>query len=396
MLQEVQYLKLPSKKYRMMAEATKLQYNTVGLPSKRQFVKVNVSEFVHEIKKRPILYNTLHQDYRRISMRNYAWGEVALAMNLSEQECKKRWRSMRDALLKTIRNKNEDERKAWIHYRLLEFMIPYLCFRKEEYEVLNDFSQRDENGDEIDYLGIDSDGEVYDGPITFSYVTQEGKEVFQVMHTPILKDLPEDAAVTEGITEQAFDEEEDHGEEYLSQPYNTVPNDGYLVAATTDEESDQELYEGQYDSRQLQIRTQSESEDEFLPDWNEEHLNDSTTMKENSEQMEESDCKRPKLESTSEAEVANDPPPQGSSRVLSPEPPPSPPTARPVTAATPPQREESKESDARLGITDPDERFLLSCAPILRRLPNKKNLLARLRIQQLLFELEYDEKYSYV
>lgn len=40
---------------------------------------------------------------------------------------------------------------------------------------------------------------------------------------------------------------------------------------------------------------------------------------------------------------------------------------------------------------DPDERFLLSCLPILKRLPNKKNALARLKIQQLLFEIEFDE-----
>lgn len=40
---------------------------------------------------------------------------------------------------------------------------------------------------------------------------------------------------------------------------------------------------------------------------------------------------------------------------------------------------------------DPDERFLLSCLPILKRLPNKKNALARLKIQQLLFDIEFDE-----
>lgn len=75
-----------------------------------------------------------------------------------------------------------------------------------------------------------------------------------------------------------------------------------------------------------------------------------------------------------------------------------------TTAPTPslPQREEpasfvQRDSDNKSSssnCTDSDERFLLSCAPILRRLPNKKNQLARLRIQQLLFELEYDEKYS--
>lgn len=39
---------------------------------------------------------------------------------------------------------------------------------------------------------------------------------------------------------------------------------------------------------------------------------------------------------------------------------------------------------------DPDERFLLSCVPIFHRLSNKKNALARLKIQQLLFDIEFD------
>lgn len=40
---------------------------------------------------------------------------------------------------------------------------------------------------------------------------------------------------------------------------------------------------------------------------------------------------------------------------------------------------------------DPDERFLLSCLPILKRLSNKKNALARLKIQQLLYDIEFEE-----
>lgn len=43
---------------------------------------------------------------------------------------------------------------------------------------------------------------------------------------------------------------------------------------------------------------------------------------------------------------------------------------------------------------DSDEKFLLSLAPSMRRLPVKKNTMARIRIQQLLFEMEYDEKYD--
>lgn len=41
---------------------------------------------------------------------------------------------------------------------------------------------------------------------------------------------------------------------------------------------------------------------------------------------------------------------------------------------------------------DPDERFLLSCLPILKRLTNKKNALARLKIQQTLFDIEFEKE----
>lgn len=101
-------------------------YTHMSAGGKRQFVKVNEEMFVNEIKKRPILYNTTLKDYKKITTRHEAWAEVALAMNLSESECKKRWRSLRDAFMKVVRNKNEDERKTWLHYRLLEFLLPYL------------------------------------------------------------------------------------------------------------------------------------------------------------------------------------------------------------------------------------------------------------------------------
>lgn len=41
--------------------------------------------------------------------------------------------------------------------------------------------------------------------------------------------------------------------------------------------------------------------------------------------------------------------------------------------------------------SDPDERFLLSCLPVFKRLNTKKNALARMRIQQLLYEIEFEE-----
>lgn len=43
---------------------------------------------------------------------------------------------------------------------------------------------------------------------------------------------------------------------------------------------------------------------------------------------------------------------------------------------------------------DSDDKFLLSLSPALKRLNAKKNFLARIKIQQLLYEIEFDEKYD--
>ncbi|XP_049283652.1 uncharacterized protein LOC125763952 [Anopheles funestus] len=386
MLEEVQYIKLPSKTYRTISHPNKLHFTVNGLAPKRHFVKLNVADFVNEIKKRPVLYNMRHKDYKRICLRNRYWEEVALAMNLSIQECKKRWRSMRDAFLKTVRNKSEVERQSWIHYRLLEFMLPYVVFRKEDGEPANDFSQCKDDAEEMDFVEFDSDEEVYDGAVTVSYVTQDGKQVFQVMHTP-----QDDSLADTMQLEEIEDEIEDCNEEQPHlQPFVCASTSGteYLLASTTDDESEQEavLYEEQHNSTIIHEEKPIEAINSYPSGWNEEHVDDVKQI-ESEPEINEIDVARKRLR-VEPTQI----PPNISSRPTSP--PADPPVLSIISAPIPPPQEECKESDARLGITDPDERFLLSCAPILRRLPNKKNVLARLKIQQLLFELEYDEKYS--
>jgi hypothetical protein len=48
-----------------------------------------------------------------------------------------------------------------------------------------------------------------------------------------------------------------------------------------------------------------------------------------------------------------------------------------------------EENPCQCNRTDPDELFLLSCAPILKRLNAKQNAGARLKIQQVLYEAEF-------
>lgn len=48
-----------------------------------------------------------------------------------------------------------------------------------------------------------------------------------------------------------------------------------------------------------------------------------------------------------------------------------------------------EETSCQCNRTDPDELFLLSCAPTLKRLNSKQNALVRLKIQQVLLEAEF-------
>jgi PII-like signaling protein len=50
------------------------------------------------------------------------------------------------------------------------------------------------------------------------------------------------------------------------------------------------------------------------------------------------------------------------------------------------------ESDAAISVVvvDPDERYLLSCLPVLKRVSHQKNALLKMKIQQLLYEVEFE------
>ncbi|XP_022117272.2 transcription factor Adf-1 isoform X1 [Pieris rapae] len=54
-----------------------------------------------------------------------------------------------------------------------------------------------------------------------------------------------------------------------------------------------------------------------------------------------------------------------------------------------PKKPRLNSSDDELQRTDPDELFLLSCASTLKRLNAKQNAVARLKIQQVLYEAEF-------
>ncbi|XP_058814211.1 uncharacterized protein LOC131678236 [Topomyia yanbarensis] len=419
------YLELPQKGTSPPPPSLMVRTTFPGSGTKRQFVKVNEEVFVSEIKKRPILYNTTMKDHKRFSTRHEAWAEVAVAMNLSEQECKKRWRSLRDAFMKVVRNKSEEEQKTWIHYRLLEFLLPYIGKkgkRSREVECLEEFDNDDD--DDAEYVEFEDSDEIYKGnrePITVSYVTEDGEEVFQMLQDP--DSIPEGAVI--GIEETEDEEEIEEENEILHSIHPSERLNEELTNANQDH-PENFLYEERLDSTMLDIQQSYEmteqqsytqetvkqeifSEihvDELETDSVIEHLEEGRATPK-SEKTERMNLEKPAIiehtadrqESTTTIISENQHLPSTELAVFD-----QPLQQQASTALIQCNSSGRENTQANIvipqdptvksGCSDSDERFLLSCAPILRRLPNKKNQLARLKIQQLLFELEYDEKYS--
>ncbi|XP_050084708.1 uncharacterized protein LOC126570768 [Anopheles aquasalis] len=439
---------------------------SVDFYNKRQFVKVNETVFVEEVKKRPILYDTGMRQNKRIKLRTEAWHEVSLAVNLSVQECRKRWRSMRDAFLKQVRTKSEEERKCWVHYRLLEFLLPYITQRQARHAISSEEYEHD-----YDFVELDSENEndLYDGePMTVSYVTEDGDELFQVLHTPSMPPLPdtalinvEDTDFTDGGEEGCLNEamlatalipqgaglQEDQLSSLINQNQSQhtdqygrcapVPEFNVIVMSEEEVESDGDVrdkgeeeeieeMEGSHHPQEKPQQTESRTgaDGQITSILYEEHLDSTLLPSEQPTTNPNDQCVAilsEALEYTGDGEETDLEPDYhqltSTKRCISAD----------VEEQTQPKRqcdrntqpgfrieeedtsavsshvapvvmqrlsEPTKESDARLGITDSDERFLLSCAPILQQLPAKKNHLARLKIQQLLYELQYDEKYN--
>lgn len=93
--------------------------------AKRRFVSVNELKFVNELKKYPLLFNSQDSDYKNANKRKECWQEISKVVQISEEDCRKRWRSLRDGYIRNQKLPLEEARK-WIHYDMVNsFYEPF-------------------------------------------------------------------------------------------------------------------------------------------------------------------------------------------------------------------------------------------------------------------------------
>ncbi len=118
---------------------------------KRKFVSVNELKFVNELKRYPLLFNPLDPEYkwvpgfqksiesigfqipklkligcfRNAGKRKDCWELISAVVGLSQEDCRKRWRSLRDGYIRNQKLPLEEARK-WIHFDMINsFYEPF-------------------------------------------------------------------------------------------------------------------------------------------------------------------------------------------------------------------------------------------------------------------------------
>ncbi|XP_045448575.1 uncharacterized protein LOC123657016 [Melitaea cinxia] len=85
---------------------------------------MNEIDLIKEVEKRPILYDKSVSGFNKTKLRDDAWKEVQEALNVSETECKKRWRSLRDSFIKLQRT--HGGRTRWPYLHAMRFLLPHV------------------------------------------------------------------------------------------------------------------------------------------------------------------------------------------------------------------------------------------------------------------------------
>ncbi|CAH0579002.1 unnamed protein product [Chrysodeixis includens] len=85
---------------------------------------MNEIDLIKEVEKRPILYDKSVSGFNKTKLRDDAWKEVQESLNVSESECKKRWRSLRDSFIKLQRT--HGGRTRWPYHHAMRFLLPHI------------------------------------------------------------------------------------------------------------------------------------------------------------------------------------------------------------------------------------------------------------------------------
>ncbi|XP_001867033.2 uncharacterized protein LOC6050421 [Culex quinquefasciatus] len=278
--------------------------------------RVQEEFLIEQVKLHPVLYDKSMKAYRKPGATDSAWSEIAQAFGVKVEDCKKRWKSLRDTFIKYYRQEilaatmPGMKRKKWVYYELMSFLRSHV----ELYGNEHHFSIADTESI--------SDKET---------ILSEGNRLIQ------LDDYVTEDGEFLGCSDEVEDQFDENQTEYIYEDVEETSTATVCTIPETHESLEEANSSG--NSARIEVIQQKQHHTEQMQD----------------------DTVKP---------VTTVPVVESSQQVVAPSP-------------------------ATVAITDPDERFLLSCAPVLKRLSTQKNALVKLKIQQLLYEVEFGDPFDF-
>ncbi|XP_046677575.1 uncharacterized protein LOC124365628 [Homalodisca vitripennis] len=106
------------------------------------------SRLIELVREHPCLFNAKHHLYKDANVRDNVWSEIGMKMKLPAEECKNRWKNIRDTYMRRKRAKklptgsaSSKKVRKWHLEDYLEFMNVVKCERET---VTNTITQDDE------------------------------------------------------------------------------------------------------------------------------------------------------------------------------------------------------------------------------------------------------------
>ncbi|KAE9521371.1 hypothetical protein AGLY_018193 [Aphis glycines] len=126
---------------------------------------------VELVSNHPCLFDLKHQAYKDIQIREKVWKEISIHLKKSTEDCKKRWRSIKDTYNKKKRNRKlgtgsaKDKPSKWMLADVLSFLDTTTYERQGLSNVISNEHQNATQND-------DTSSQVHDSPVDDSISSQ--------------------------------------------------------------------------------------------------------------------------------------------------------------------------------------------------------------------------------
>ncbi|KAI8441074.1 hypothetical protein MSG28_009338 [Choristoneura fumiferana] len=93
-------------------------------------------QLIKLVKRYSVLYDISSSQYRDNTIRNNAWEEIAEELHITVEECKERWRKLRNCFTNALKRRLKKSGQAltnivpWKYYAQMKFLLPHVEGRR--------------------------------------------------------------------------------------------------------------------------------------------------------------------------------------------------------------------------------------------------------------------------